>query len=57
MVLETPRAEAWPVGTVVYALPWHVCPTVALYEEVVVVRAGRAVERWPVAARRRRITV
>jgi len=57
MVLETPRAEAWPVGTVVYALPWHVCPTVAVHEEVVVVRAGRVVERWPVAARRRRITV
>jgi hypothetical protein len=26
-------------------------------EEVVVVRGGRAVERWPVATRRRRITV
>jgi D-serine deaminase-like pyridoxal phosphate-dependent protein len=57
MVLETPRADAFPVGTVVYALPRHVCPTVALHEEVVVVRDGRAAERWHVAARRRRITV
>ena len=56
MVLETPRAEKVPVGTVLYAVPRHVCPTVALHEEVAVVRDGRAADRWHVAARRRRIT-
>jgi D-serine deaminase-like pyridoxal phosphate-dependent protein len=45
------------VGTVLYALPWHICPTVALHEEAVVVRDGRACEHWRVAARTRRITV
>lgn len=34
-------------------LPWYAIAN----EEVVGVRGGRAVERWPVAARRRRITV
>jgi hypothetical protein len=29
---------------------------VALHEEVVIVRDGRAADRWHVAARRRRIT-
>jgi D-serine deaminase-like pyridoxal phosphate-dependent protein len=45
------------VGDVVYAVPRHVCPTVALHDEAVVVRDGRAVDRWPVPARRRRISV
>jgi D-serine deaminase-like pyridoxal phosphate-dependent protein len=57
LVVETPRAAAFPVGTVVYAVPRHVCPTVALHEEAVVVRDGRAVDRWHVAARTRRISI
>jgi D-serine deaminase-like pyridoxal phosphate-dependent protein len=57
LVVATPRAAEFPVGTVVYALPRHVCPTVALHEEALVVRDGRAVDRWHVAARTRRISV
>jgi len=57
LVAETFRAAEFPVGTVVYAVPRHVCPTVALHEEVVVVRDGHASDRWHVAARRRRITI
>jgi len=57
LVVETPRAAEFPVGSVVYAVPRHVCPTVALHEEVVVVRDGRGVDRWHVAARTRRISV
>jgi D-serine deaminase-like pyridoxal phosphate-dependent protein len=57
LVVETPRAAEFPVGTVLYALPRHVCPTVALHEHAVVVRDGCAVDRWHVAARTRRITV
>lgn len=57
LVVATPRAAAYPEGTVLYALPRHVCPTVALHAEVVVVEGGRAVDRWPVAARARRLTV
>ncbi len=57
LVVETPQADRIPVGTVLYCLPRHVCPTVALHEEAVVVRDGRAVDRWPVVARKRRITV
>lgn len=57
LVVETPQADQIPVGTVLYCLPRHVCPTVALHEEAVVVRDGRAAERWHVAARKRRITI
>ena len=57
LVVQTPRAAEFPEGTVLYALPRHVCPTVALHAEVVVVEGGRAIDRWPVAARARRLTV
>jgi D-serine deaminase-like pyridoxal phosphate-dependent protein len=57
LVLETPRAAEFPVGTVLYGIPWHICPTVALYSEVQTVRGGVAGEVWPVTARARRISV
>ncbi len=57
LVIETERAGEFPVGTVLYGIPRHVCPTVALHDEVWCVRDGRAAESWPVAARTRRISV
>jgi D-serine deaminase-like pyridoxal phosphate-dependent protein len=45
------------VGDVLYGIPWHVCPTVALHDEAVIASGGRAVDRWPIAARGRRITI
>ena len=57
LVLETPRAAEFPVGTYFYGMPWHVCPTVALHDEAVVVRDGCARERWQVKGRVRRITI
>ncbi|TVQ03017.1 MAG: D-TA family PLP-dependent enzyme [Planctomycetaceae bacterium] len=57
LVLRTERADEYPVGTVVYGIPRHICPTVALQSEVVCVRDARAVENWPVVARARRITI
>lgn len=56
LVLETTRAAEWGVGSVLYALPWHICPTVALHDRVQVVRGRRAVEEWTVTARTRRIS-
>ncbi len=57
LVVETPRAAEFAVGTALHGIPRHVCPTVALYSEATVVRAGTAVECWPIAARARRITI
>jgi D-serine deaminase-like pyridoxal phosphate-dependent protein len=55
--LETKRAAEFPVGSCFYAVPWHVCPTVALHNEAVVIRDGRAEERWQVVARARTLTI
>jgi D-serine deaminase-like pyridoxal phosphate-dependent protein len=57
LVVETPRAAEWKVGDCLYGVPWHICPTVALHGEAVVVEQGRATARWRVAARERRITI
>jgi D-serine deaminase-like pyridoxal phosphate-dependent protein len=57
LVLKTSRAGGLPVGTALYGIPTHVCPTVALHGEVFVVRGGRTTETWPVAARARRLTI
>lgn len=57
LVVETPQATALAVGAELHALPWHVCPTVALHAEAWVVESGAARERWAVTARARRLTV
>ena len=57
LVIETPRAEEFAVGHVLYAIPRHICPTMALHHDVWAVRDGQAAERWEVTARRRQITL
>jgi D-threonine aldolase len=57
LVLETDRAADFPVGSALYGIPWHVCPTVALYDEAVVIENGRADGRWKVAARPRTLSI
>ena len=53
LVLSSGNANRYQVGDVVYALPTHVCPTMALHEEVYVVRNGKVTGTWKVAARKR----
>lgn len=44
------------IGEIFYIIPWHICPTSALYSDVPVVSGGEVVDRWVVTARSRRIT-
>jgi D-serine deaminase-like pyridoxal phosphate-dependent protein len=57
LVLRTSAAGDYPVGSILYGIPTHICPTVALYDAVWCVQDHRAVETWPVVARTRRITI
>jgi D-serine deaminase-like pyridoxal phosphate-dependent protein len=57
LVLRTPRAKEFPVGATLYAIPTHICPTVALHSFVWCVRDGLAEETWPVVSRTRKITI
>ena len=46
-----------PIGTVLYILPTHICPTSALYPGVLVVKNGKQTDYWEVGARNRKITI
>ena len=56
-VVETPHADRYVPGDVVYALPAHICPTVALHKEALTAEGGRITGAWPITARDRRLTV
>jgi len=57
LTLQVEHPEHYPVGTVLYGLPHHICPTMALHQAVWCVRDGQAVEAWPVTARVRCLTI
>lgn len=57
LTVETSRAGDFKVGDCLYGVPYHVCPTVALHREAVVIENGRIVGRWQVAARDRMLTI
>jgi D-serine deaminase-like pyridoxal phosphate-dependent protein len=57
LVIETPRAPEFAVGDALIGIPWHVCPTVALHSEIWALVNHQAIERWPVVARARRLTI
>ncbi|MGB8492344.1 MAG: D-TA family PLP-dependent enzyme [Bacteroidales bacterium] len=57
MVIRTTEASGLKVGDVLYAIPYHICPTVDRYDTVTVVTGGAATDEWQVTARKRRITV
>ncbi len=45
-----------PIGSCLYVIPTHICPTSALYPEVLIAQKGEIVDRWTVTARNRKIT-
>ncbi|HBE70698.1 MAG TPA: threonine aldolase [Planctomycetaceae bacterium] len=53
LVIQTPAAERLELGDVLYVVPTHICPTVALHSEMQVVKSGQVAGSWPVAARHR----
>ena len=55
MVLDAPDGNSYQPGMVLYGIPYHICPTSALYERAVVIRNRRISEEWMVLGRDRRI--
>src|SRR4029079_10713145 len=53
LVLESADAQMWTHGAVTYAMPMHICPTVALYDFAHVVSGKKVVARYEIAARGR----
>lgn len=57
LVVETSQANDFEVGDAFYAIPMHICPTVAKYENLITVDGGEITGFWSVAARNQKITI
>jgi D-serine deaminase-like pyridoxal phosphate-dependent protein len=55
LVADAPPDHTYKVGDILYGLPWHICPTVALYERSFTVENGIITGEWKHEARDRRI--
>jgi len=57
LVMEASENHSYKVGDIFYGLPYHVCPTVALYERVYTIENGNVTGEWKNAARDRKISL
>lgn len=57
MVIRTKEAGRMNIGDPLYAIPFHICPTVDRFDIVSVVKEGKVTEQWNVEARKRVITI
>jgi D-threonine aldolase len=57
LVLEARPGHSFKPGDVLYGLPMHVCPTVALYERAYTIEDGKHTGEWMITARDRKISL
>ncbi len=57
LVVETPSDHSYKIGDVLYGLPVHICPTVALYERAYVIENNEVTGEWKTIARDRKINI
>jgi D-serine deaminase-like pyridoxal phosphate-dependent protein len=55
LVLEAPKGHRYKIGDILYGLPYHVCPTVALHESVATIENNYINGEWKTIARNRKI--
>jgi D-serine deaminase-like pyridoxal phosphate-dependent protein len=55
LVLDAGEGHSYKPGDVLYGVPLHVCPTIALYERGYTVEEGKVSGEWKIVARDRRI--
>lgn len=57
LIVAAPENHIYKTGSILYALPFHICPTVALYEKVVTCKNGNITGTWQNIARDRILTI
>jgi len=57
LVVEAGKGHNYKPGDVIYGMPYHVCPTVALYERAITIENNKASGEWKNIARDRKITI
>ena len=54
-VIENTKNISLNIGDELYGLPYHICPTTALYNEVLIAENHKIIDHWEVLARKRKI--
>lgn len=57
LVVDAGKDHHYQIGDVLYGLPYHVCPTIALYERAITIENNRTSGEWLNIARDRKITI
>ncbi|RFZ94175.1 D-TA family PLP-dependent enzyme [Mucilaginibacter conchicola] len=57
LVADAGPNHNYKVGDVLYGLPFHVCPSVALYERAITIENNQISGQWKTIARDRKITI
>ncbi|MEO6632939.1 MAG: D-TA family PLP-dependent enzyme [Mucilaginibacter sp.] len=57
LVVEAGKGHNYKVGDIIYGMPYHVCPTVALYERAITIDANTISGEWKNIARDRKVTI
>ncbi|SHG51964.1 D-serine deaminase, pyridoxal phosphate-dependent [Flagellimonas flava] len=54
-VVKVSNWDKLQVGDVLYGVPYHICPTINLHDEVSVISNGKKVDSWEISARKRKL--
>ncbi|MCQ6956903.1 D-TA family PLP-dependent enzyme [Mucilaginibacter aquariorum] len=57
LVADAGKDHHYKVGDIMYGLPYHICPTVSLYERAVLIENQLVAGEWKTTARDRKITI
>ncbi len=58
LVIEVdPLAKPLGVGEALFALPYHICPSVALYDSASIIKDKRVIDNWDILARKRKLSL
>ncbi|KAA9042247.1 D-TA family PLP-dependent enzyme [Ginsengibacter hankyongi] len=57
LIVEAPKDHSYKIGDVLYGFPYHICPTVALYERAPVIQNNIVSGEWKMISRDRKINL
>lgn len=57
LVADAGIGHAYKVGDILYGLPYHICPSIALYERAITIENKAVIGEWKNTARDRKITI
>jgi D-serine deaminase-like pyridoxal phosphate-dependent protein len=53
LVVQSPKASEFALGDTLLGVPWHICPTVALYDHATTIVDDTVNNQWAIPARQR----